>query len=322
MKIKKSDLKLIIERYLSEQMSFPVDDTGSTPSSKYPDYIVTDNQKQQYDVMMAAKKRAAETPESEAGLQNLPFNMQWPQDFVIFEKEFNQHIENWKIFKRDYPKSAFILQLFDMSGVSSYGDLAESIKKVSVGSPSVFDSVIFWFNIVGALPIGLVLGLFSGRLGVKAANTVINATQKETKSGLTILGEFVKASSNWGELLRPDRVREFFLKPKVVEALEKTGIQVTEDLVEIFVKATTKFCKFVDSFGFRAFMRTYVIISQNLSEKLEEVLFEWLASETSLETVKTSDIVKYLVDEAPSELKDYLVKIASFTSDNATTGPA
>jgi hypothetical protein len=158
MKIKKSDLEKLIESYLYEQMSLPTSGEGfESPKQTYPEHIKTDNQKQQYDVMMAAKKRGMEYKSSEAGLKNLKFDLNWPQDFVIFEEGFEQHIKNWKLFKKAYPNSAFLLQLFDLSGVSSYGDLAQSIQDVSKSEASLFDSCIFALNIFASLPIGLII---------------------------------------------------------------------------------------------------------------------------------------------------------------------
>ena len=245
MKIKKSDLTRLIESYINEQMSVPVNADGDSFGSKYPESITTDNQKAMYDLSNVADRRRLSHPDSEAGL-----NLRWPQDFVIFEEQFEQHIADLKLFKREYPKSAFVLQLLDLSGVSGYGDLAESIDTVAAGNPSIFDQVIFGINILSASPIGLVMGLFSGRLGLKVVNGVTTAVQRGEANGLKVLGELMKGSTNFGDLLNPGVIRSFFNNAQVVTVLEKTGKEITDETIELCILNFSKFLKFLDSFGF------------------------------------------------------------------------
>jgi len=309
MKIKKSDLQRLIENYLYEQsqVRLPTGDDGfSDPKQTYPEHIKTDNEKQRYDVMMAAKKRGMEYKSSDAGLKNLKFDLRWPQDFVIFEEEFEQHIKNWQLFKRVHPTGSFILQLFDLSAVSSYGDLAKSIEDISKPDPSIFDRCIFALNVFASLPIGMIVGLFSGRLGVKAVGGIATAIQQGEKNGLKLLQEIVKASSNYGDLIKPEVIRSIFKKPEVITLIEKSGKKVTDETIETIVENLDKFFKFVDSFGFRAFMRSFVIIRQKLSEELLIIILEWLTSEAGQEFVKTSKLTRWLFDKAPEQISDYL----------------
>jgi len=299
MKIKKSDLTHLIESYINEQMSVSVGTDGGAPSDRYPEYVTTANQKQQHDLMMTAKRRAADHPESEAGLR-------WPQDFVILEEQFEQHIADWKLFKREYPKSSFVLQLFDLSGVSSYGDLAESIEELTQAEPSIFSRCIFGINILAASPIGMIMGLFSGRLGLKVLNGTANAVRAGETNGLKILGELMKGSGRFGDLATPETIRAFFNNPQIIAALEKTGIEVTETITELCVLNFSKFIAFIDSFGFRAFMRTFMIITKNLSEQVNIIILEWLVSESGQEFIKTSKLARWLFEKIPEDIINYL----------------
>ena len=299
MKIKKSDLTRLIESYINEQMSMPVGPDGGSPSDRYPEYVTTANQKQQHDLMMTAKKRAANHPESKAGLR-------WPQDFVILEEQFAQHIADWKLFKREYPKSAFALQLFDLSGVSSYGDLAKSIGAVSQGKPSFLDRAIFFLNILAASPIGLITAAFGGRLGVKGANGIITGVQAGETNALKLFGEFMKSSGKFGDLFSPERLKVFFNSPQFIATLEKAGIEATEAMTELFVLNFSKVLTFMDSFGFRAFMRTYIVISKNFTEEIQIVILEWLASESSIEFIRSSKLARWLFEKIAEDIINYL----------------
>jgi len=299
MKIKKSDLTRLIESYINEQMSVPVNTGGDSFGSKYPESITTDNQKAMYDISSVADRRRLSHPDSEAGLR-------WPQDFVIFEEQFEQHIANWKLFKREYPKSAFLLQLVDLSGVSGYGDLAESIDAVAVGNPSIFDQVIFGINILSASPIGLVMGLFSGRLGLKVVNGVTTAVQRGEANGLKVLGDLMKGSTNFGDLLNPGVIRSFFNNSQVVTVLEKAGKEITDETIELCILNFSKFLKFLDSFGFRAFMKVFLVITENFGEEITKIMIQWLASESGQEFIKTSKLARWLFEKAPNEISKYL----------------
>jgi hypothetical protein len=299
MKIKKSDLTRLIECYINEQMSAPVNTGDGASGSKYPESITADNQKAMYDISSVADRRRLSHPDSEAGLK-------WPQDFVIFEEQFEQHIANWKLFKREYPKSAFVLQLLDLSGVSGYGDLAESIDAVAVGNPSIFDQVIFGINILSASPIGLVMGLFSGRLGLKVVNGVTTAVQRGEANGLKVLGELMKGSTNFGDLLKPGVIRSFFNNAQVITVLEKTGKEITDETIELCILNFSKFLKFLDSFGFRAFMKVFLVITENFGEEITKIMIQWLASESGQEFIKTSKLARWLFEKAPNEISKYL----------------
>ena len=295
MKIKKSDLIHIIEGYINEQVSAPERPAGGA----YPANIKTDDQKQQYNILHTADKRRIDHPDSEVRIR-------WPQDFVLFEEQFADHVANWRLFKREYPKSAFVLQLFDLSGVSGYGDLAESIEAVAVGNPSTLDQAIFGLNILAASPIGLVMGLFGGRLGLKVVNGAATAIQKGETNGLKVLGELMKGSTNFGALLKPGAVRSFFNKPQVITILEKTGKEITEETIELCVLNFSKFVKFLDSFGFRAFMKTFLVISENFGNEIQIVILQWLKSEAGQEFIKTSALSRWLFEKAPKEISKYL----------------
>jgi hypothetical protein len=301
MKIKKSDLTRLIESYINEQMSVPVNADGDSFGSKYPESITTDNQKAMYDISNVADRRRLSHPDSEAGL-----NLRWPQDFVIFEEQFEQHIADLKLFKREYPKSAFVLQLLDISGVSGYGDLAESIEVVYQGNPSYLDQAIFFINIISVSPIGLVIALFGGRLGLKAISGVANATRAGEVNGLKLFSEIMKSPGKFGDLITPERLSVFFSDPKVIAVLERTGIEVTEALTENCVLHFSKFLKFLDSFGFRAFMKVYGVIQKNFGDEVTLVIVQWLASETGQEFIKTSKVARWLFEKAPNEISKYL----------------
>jgi len=305
MKIKKTDLQDLIVLYLNEQMSLPTGVASTeSPKQTYPEEVVTDQQKRAYDVLMTAKRRAMDHPESEAGLAALfsSFDLRFPQDFVIFENAFQQHIENWKLFKRVHPNAAFLLQLLDMSGVASYGDLAESIENMSKPNPTVYDKVVYGLNIFSSLPIGLLFALGAGRFGVKAVNTATAMVQKGELNLLNVLKEFMKASPNFGDIIKPKTLRLFFKKPQTIQALEKAGITLTDELIETCIEGLFKFFKFIDSFGFRAFMRTYIVIAKNFSENVRDLIIEWVASEAGQEYLKTSELAKWLLEISPKEV--------------------
>ena len=60
--------------------------------------------------------------------------------------------------------------------------------------------------------------------------------------------------------------------------------------------------KFIDSFGFRAFMRTYIVIAKNFSENVRDLIIEWVASEAGQEYLKTSELAKWLLEISPKEV--------------------
>ena len=299
MKIKKKLLRKIIENYLIEQPDQMIGPEEGTPGDRYPDYVQTANQKQQYDLFKAPDIRRDRYPEENAGLK-------WPQDFVIFEEQFEQHIANWKLFKREYPKSAFLLQLFDLSGVSGYGDLAESIDDVAVGNPSIFDQAIFGINILSASPIGLVMGLFNGRLGLKVVNGVTTAVQRGETNGLKVLGELMKGSSNFGDLLNPGVIRSFFNNTQVIAVLRQTGKEITDETIELCIINFSKFINFLDSFGFRAFMKVFLVVTEKFGEDITKIMIQWLASEAGQEFIKSSDLSYYLFKTVPEKMISYL----------------
>lgn len=164
MKIKKSELERIIENYLFER-----DDWTMSPVKK------TVNIKR-----VELEKR------------------RWPQDYVIFEDAFNQHVKNWQLFSRTHPIASTILQMLDITGVSSYGDLATSIEKVNTETPTKFDKLMFWLNIFSSLPVGMITGMFAGRLATTGINALIDMGNASGAIGkLKALGN---ATSNYADL--------------------------------------------------------------------------------------------------------------------------
>lgn len=247
-------------------------------------------------------------------IENYLFNettilgLKWPQDFVIFEEEFEQHIANWKLFKRVYPKSAFLLQLFDLSGVSGYGDLAESIETLSkTNNPGIFDTILFWLNLIGALPIGLIMSLFSGRLDVAAASAIKNYIDGGEKSGIAIMRAIMSASTKYGDILTEEAIRKFLSNPKTIAALEKVGIEVASN-TDTIVRGIIAFLKIIDSQPFRIFIRTWAILSKNLSHEIEKLILEYIVNETA-SSMSASDLLEVLFTKAPEALGDYILSL-------------
>lgn len=245
-------------------------------------------------------------------IENYLFNettimgLKWPQDFVIFEEEFEQHIANWKLFKRVYPKSAFLLQMVDLSGVSGYGDLAESIETMSkTDNPGIFDTILFWINFVGALPIGLIMALFSGRLDVAATSAVKNYIQTGEKGGMTIMQSIMSASTNYGDLVTEEMMRKFLSDPKTIAAFEKAGINAVNNNADAIVRGIVAFLKIVDSGPFRFFVRTWTILSKNLSHEIQKIILEYIVH-SSPNSMSASNLLEKLFKEAPEALSKYI----------------
>ena len=258
MKIKKSDLTLIIENYLNEATFM---------------------------------------------------GLQWPQDFVIFEEEFEQHIANWKLFKRVYPKSAFLLQMLDLSGVSGYGDLADSIEVMSrKENPGILDKVLLGINVFGALPIGLIMGLFSGRLKTAALSATKNYIQAGEKGGMTIMQSIMSATTNYGELLTEEMMRKFLSDPKTIHSFEKAGIEITKNNSDVIIKGFLSFLEIVDSKPFRAFIRIWAVQSQNLSHELQKLTLEYIIHNDA-QTMDASSLLELLFKKAPEELAKYIKQL-------------
>lgn len=270
MKIKKRALKKLIESYLNE-ITPDIIDSGSGE---------------------AAARQASYTPGTVKDLKDL----KWPQDFVFFEKQFESHIANWKLFKKEYPKSAFLLQIFDLSGVSSYGDLAKSIEDTASGNAGIYDQFILALNVFSALPIGVMLGLGSGRLAVKGLNSVTKLAKAEGGNGFQIISQFIKSSDKFRDLVNTGIVKSFLINTHKIAP--KTADNIVVNLI--------KFLNFIDSFGFRAFMRSWVIISKNIAEDIQIMILEYLASETGAEFIRSSELSYYLFKKLPEKIGKYL----------------
>ena len=302
MKINKNELRKIIESYLLES-SFGLDQMvgpdGTVPGDKYPEYVTTDNQKQQYDLIKTAERRRIDHPDSEAGLQ-----LRWPQDFVMFEEEFEEHIANWRLFKREYPKSAFLLQIFDLSGVSGYGDLANSLEKmIKPGVElSIPEKIVFFLDLVSALPIGLSLSLTSGRLGIKALQGIRNSVKANKTKGLEILKEVIKSSGKFQDILTESSIRSFFSAPQVVKLIKGMGKEITDDFVNNAVKNLQSLAVFLDSFGVRALMKSWGAVTGNLKEEIRVILAEYIGVSTVKDLANADGFIKYLMKKLPADL--------------------
>lgn len=304
MKIKKNKLHQIIESYLLESSLGPDQMVGTDktmPGDKYPEYITTANQRQQYDIMKAADRRRLEHPDSEAGLR-------WPQDFVLFEKEFEQHIENWRLFKRTHPKSALALQLFDLSGVSSYSDLADSIKLNNSGNTTMTDDIVFFLNVIGSLPIGVIAALKSGRLGVKALNAIKSigkdafVNQKLVNIPLSIL----KASGNFTELFSRQTMKEFLKNSQVAKSFKDLGVRLTDDLIEKIVAKIEIVTKLLDSFVFRSISNFCSLVVSNMGSELGSVFLQEIGGNIS-DNNNDSNIANQIAEEEPELVNAYLI---------------
>ena len=232
--------------------------------------------------------------------------LQWPQDFVIFEEEFEQHIANWKLFKRVYPKSAFLLQMLDLTGVSAYGDLAESIEVMSrKENPGFLDKVLFGLNIFGALPIGLIMGLFSGRLKATALSAAKNYIQVGEKGGMTIIQSIMNASPNYGELLTEELMRSFLSDPKTIQSFEKAGIEITKNNTDVIVNGFLMFLEILDSMPFRTFIRIWTVLSKNLNHEIQKIILEYIIH-SAPNSMSASNLLEKLFKEAPEALSKYI----------------
>ena len=293
MKIKKSELKSLIENYLYEQMSLPEKPEGSGGGN--PDWVDTESQAQMYKVFLAAEKRKIAAEHKQPGR------------FIIFEDAFNQHIENWRVFSKAHPVAAFFLQIIDISGVSGWADLATSIEEVNKPGATTFDQVSYFLNFLGALPIGM-LFMGSGRILTLIANKILPVFNAVNK--VIALSKIFKTGDNWLELFKNVQEIKYFkgglkrITDKLVEAGQITKESAVKFLEKsnIFIKQIEKILSGLDSVSARAFFKFLTAVSERIGESFSEHVLSFYIDnpdQASLHLKKGSDLGEYIYEISP-----------------------
>ena len=167
-------------------------------------------------------------------------------------------------------------------------------------------------NLFAASPIGLLGGLTSGRLTVKTLQGLQSSVKGGSTSGLEIMKEILKASSRYQDIMTPAKIRVFFQKPQIVKLIRETGHEMTDELVETLTKRLVSVTKFLDSFAFRMFMKSFESMMGNLSKEIQVAIINFINSAAGQEVINARDITKYLFIELPEELSEYVKEKLGF----------
>lgn len=297
MKIKKSELKSLIENYIYEQTSLPEKPLGA---SDYPEYIETDAQKKYYNDM-------SKSPEKRAMTSKFIMSKHSP----IFEDAFNKHIENWRVFSNAHPYAAWFLQLIDITGISGWADLADSIEDIHKPNATVFDDLKYYLNILGALPIGM-LFMGSGRIITWIANKVLPIfTGGYRMKGLQ---KFINTSDDFKELLENIQELKLFKNDmkKITDELVNAGKITKESAEKIllkldnFVEGMKGWAVAFDTVPARAFFKFIFAVAERLGESFSEHILNFYSDNPSVATNHTNQarkLIKYIYNVSPDTMQ-------------------
>lgn len=301
MKIKKSELKSLIESYIYEQASLP---TRPIDASDYPEEIETAAQKTMYNIFRAPEQR--QTTSKFIASRHMP----------IFEDAFNQHIENWRVFSNAHPVAALFLQVIDISGVSGWADLATSIEEVNKPNATTFDQIKYFLNFLGALPIGMIF-MGSGRILTLIANKILPIFNSANK--VKALSKIFNSSDDWLELFKNVKEIKYFkdgLK-KITDKLVEAGKITKESAVKflekanIFTKQIEKILSGLDSVPAKAFFKFLLAVSERIGESFaEHVLNFYIGNpdQASLHLKKGRDLGEFIYENSPSFFQSVIDK--------------
>ena len=296
MKIKKSELQSLIEKYLHEQESLM---TRPLDASDYQEEIDTGNRKKMHNLRYVADQRRVSSK----------FIMS--KHSPIFEDAFNKHIENWRVFSNAHPYAAWFLQLIDITGISGWADLADSIEDVHKPNATVFDHIKYYLNILGALPIGM-LFMGSGRIITWIANKILPIFT----GGYRIKGlqKFLNTSDDFKELLENIEELKLFktdmkkITDELVSAgkITKEGAEKILSKLDSFIEGLKGWAAAFDTVPARAFFKFIFAVAERLGESVSEHILNFYADNPSVATNHTNQarkLIKYIYKVSPDTMQ-------------------
>lgn len=289
MKIKKSELKVLIERYLNEIT---------------PDII---------DPSSGGGLSAARQSSNQMGIVDTVKELQWPQDYVMFEDAFEHHVKSWQTFSRLHPKSAFFIQMIDLSGVSSWGDMAKSIENVQDPGASTLDDVMYFLNMLSSTPIAFIMSLGSGRLIAWIANKILPLAQGGNMSAK--LTKIANSTDEFAELFQNVTEIRLFKGAidKITRELVRLGAITPTTATKIVSKADDfllgckEFLSGLDTLAFRVFAKFAVIVAEKISEGFAQAVMKFYVAKPDIASDHAKaamDLANFMYDNSPETLQD------------------
>ena len=83
-------------------------------------------------------------------------------------------------------------------------------------------------------------------------------------------------------------------------------MKLSDTSINNVIVSLAGFFKFIDSFSFRAFMKSWAVIAQSLGNEIQIYILEYLDSESGQEFINSSDITHYLFKKLPERIGKYL----------------